>query len=418
MKDRENSGKPDEISRSAILDSRNTDALLFVAQLLGMAAGVTIARLLGPSGRGTVAAFAAWGQFLGWIGVLSVDKAIVVIGKDIQADHDPARLRQLAVLAASTMRPATAAALIAASILGIVLFPILVPLFLILVMVTTLQEFQYGLLIVARNHRRYLGVRLVQPLLYLMLVALLATIPKALNHDGEIMVVGCLVCSSFISLFFGPTLPRPWTRARRATISQRLSRVAREIQLCTALQYLNSRLDLLLAPLLLTQNEVGWYAVGVSVGQVLGFLGTANALRGLAGRSPGIDIHGALAVAAAALVGCALAPTVLPLVFGTVYVQAVPVAQVLLLGGVAVFCLQGCTWRLIGVMGQRAATVSQGVGAVSFAVGVVFEPTMIGLAWMNVLSTMAALIVGEALWYHRRRAVSVPSQELGSEIVT
>ncbi|SBW22303.1 hypothetical protein FDG2_2439 [Candidatus Protofrankia californiensis] len=394
----------------SVLESRNTDATLFVAQLFAMMTGVVVARILGPAGRGTVTALATWAQFLGWIGIFSVDKALIIVGRDLGADREPARLRQLASVAVTTMRPVTAASLVGALGLGGVLFPVLLPLFLVLVVLTILQEFQSGLMLLAGNYQRYLVLRCLQPLIYAVLIAVVAAVPGIIHPHGVVAVVCCIVFSFLTVVLFGPSVPRPWVRLQRAVIGKRLTRLTREIQLATTMQYLNNRLDLLVAPLILARDDVGWYAVGASVGQLLGFLGTANALRGLVGRSAGIDVRGTLVVATIACVGAAFASHAVPLVFGAGFAPAVPVAQVLLLGGVAAFCLQGCTWRLVGATAQRAAAASQGLGAVVFALGVAVEPTMIGLAWANALSTLVALAAGEMLWHRHCRGASLRNQ--------
>src|SRR5438477_11424 len=59
--------------------NRALEAILIGNAATGILASIVMARSIGPAGRGTVVTLTVWGQVLGWLATLSLDKALVVL---------------------------------------------------------------------------------------------------------------------------------------------------------------------------------------------------------------------------------------------------------------------------------------------------------------------------------------------------
>src|SRR5450759_1230000 len=90
--------------RRALNHNRALEAMLIATTASGVLAAIVVARSIGPTGRGTIVALTVWGQILGWLATLSLDKALVVLtsGKHPVASPDEGlRAVRAPVLAAS-----------------------------------------------------------------------------------------------------------------------------------------------------------------------------------------------------------------------------------------------------------------------------------------------------------------------------
>lgn len=361
---------------------RSLEIVLTASQVLGMAAGVVIARSLGPSGRGTITTVAVWGQALGWLAGMSLDKAVIV-----GARHDPHSAHLLSVTA---RRMAGTVALIAALALSIVGAEMLGGRWTTIVMASVIIGTVYSDIFAAQllatgQRRMFLAYRLVQPLCYVTFVVLVALT----GRDTQAMLVA-IPLSTFVSLALF------WRLRSRGTPSLSVARsliiFALGAQASNAFQYLNSRLDLLVLSAIATSAEIGQYAVGASIGQLPLFLGAAAAIRGLTTGSERVDWRGAAGTAAIGLIVAAASAPLVSVVFGPSFRGAVPVAQVLAAGAGVNFALQGASGALIGRGMAWAGAACHALGALGFSVGLILLRTPTGIAVASVTSSVIALL--------------------------
>src|SRR5438874_1772220 len=67
------------LGRRLLGHSRALEVMLIGNVAAGVLASVVVARSVGPAGRGSIVTLTVWGQMLGWLATLSLDKALVVL---------------------------------------------------------------------------------------------------------------------------------------------------------------------------------------------------------------------------------------------------------------------------------------------------------------------------------------------------
>jgi O-antigen/teichoic acid export membrane protein len=190
-------------------------------------------------------------------------------------------------------------------------------------------------LIGARDFRRYLGIQaLVQICTAAWVVGTLLAIPAA----AWMLVVGYFGVTSLVQ---GAVLVRLPRRADPEAVREAYA-YGKRLSLIGVLSSIDLQLDILLAAVLLSRVDVALLAVaraGAQLFKAVWFLiaqahvGRLAALdeheSRIAGAKLGFLVTGGFLAAGA--VSAALCPTVVPLLFGSQYKEAVPVAQLLLL---------------------------------------------------------------------------------------
>lgn len=369
--------------------------MLIAAQVAGVLAAIVIARSVGPAGRGTVVTLTVWGQILGWLAALSLDKALVVLtsGKDAVASPDEAlRAVRLPVLATSCL------AIIASVILGRHFFSSvwLIAALAALAVATAQAELIAGWLLATRRRQAYIAWRLAQPALYLAIMIAAALLLGTIAVRDRTVAMGVGAAASMVvpvMLVLGGSLRRP--RATRRGVAA-LLRFGTAAQVGNILQYLNGRLDLLALTFLVSVAGLGYYSAGAALGQAAMLMASAGVLRGITGEAKRTDFVGIGIAAILAGVVILAAPALVPLLFGASFAPAVPIARILAIGGVANYALQGACGRLLGIRQPWKVAFSQGVGVIVFGAGIAAFHTLQGVAWSSVVSFAVSLVVAEA----------------------
>jgi O-antigen/teichoic acid export membrane protein len=175
-----------------------------------------------------------------------------------------------------------------------------------------------------------------------------------------------------------------------------LIRFALSAQAANAMQYLNSRLDIICLSVFSTPRDVGIYSIGLATGQATVLLGSAGIIRGITGSSSKLDKAGVLGTLILGLIICFLSPLVIPLVFGHAFDQSIRVAQIISIGGALNYALQSSSGRLLGGGRPWLMALSEGLGAATFGIGILISRKLEFVALSDVASYLVSFLVAQA----------------------
>lgn len=374
---------------------RALEAMIVWGQVAGVLAAIAIARSVGPTGRGTIVTLTIWGQFLGWLAALSLDKALIVLtsGKDAIASPDEGlRAARLPVLGLSAL------AAVACVFLGLHFFSNvwLTVALAALAIATAYGELLTGWFLAVGRRDMYVAWRLVQPTQYVALMIAIAFILRATPVSQRITVMAVAASASMV-IPVAAILTQLWRKWLGPGQGLRpILRFAMATQAANILQYLNGRLDLLALTFLASTAGLGYYSAGAALGQVTILMASAGSLRGITGEAKSLDAVGigiAGLLAAAVIVA---APLLVPMMFGPAFMAAISIAQILAIGGVFNFALQGACGRLVGQRRPWLAVFSQSVGVAAFGLGITMFRELEGVAWSSVASFAVSLAIAES----------------------
>jgi len=374
--------------------SRALEAMLLANAGSGIVASVVVARSIGPAGRGSVVTLTVWGQILGWLATLSLDKSLVVLtsgNHQIATPDEGLRAARLPVIATSFVTVA------ASIVLGDRFFAnSWLTLGLAALAVATAQAELIGAWFLATGQRRaYIGWRIMQPALYLGILTGIAVVMRSTNPAARTVAMGLGASASMVlPVTFVGLLLRSRARVKGRGLSV-LLRFALTAHLGTILQYLNGRLDLLALSFLVSPAALGLYSVGSALGQLSILTANAGVVRGITGESKATDFIGLALAAGFAIVVIVASPVVIPLVYGDRFMAAVSIARILAIGGVANYLLQAATGQLLSRRRPGMVVLSQGAGAALFLIGITIFRTLEGVAWSSVVSFVVSLLIAE-----------------------
>ncbi len=400
-----------------------TMALSGATLAINLGTGVLLARALDPSGRGEVTAALVVTQFLGWLASIGARQAIAY-----RIARDPSSTRVvlgtwLALLPVLSFAGAAIAEL-ALPLLFAAQTDETVHIARLFVLTTGFicwTEIMNGVLLAHERYGVWNLVRFLQPLVLLaayvgMWTAGTFTVGNALVFNACSVGIVPLVSLALALRWYG--VARPRLSVARETVSYGLRSHAGTLS-----GLVNTRLDLLIMPAILTASSVGLYAVSTNVASVVFTVtGTLNYLvlpaavrRGERGPATILQSGaGALVVGGVlALVLLVTAPFLIPAVYGSDFEGAVT-PLLLLLPGAVLFAPAtilvaglgslnrpglGSVPPLIGaavtVAGlalflkrggpEAAAIVSSCAYAITFACALVFFRRAAGLPWRALL---------------------------------
>lgn len=392
-----------------------------VLALLGFVTGVLAARLLGPQGRGELAAIQMWPSFLATLAMLGLPEALVYFSA-----REPGRsgryLGTAIGLALLASLPFAAA--------GYLLMPRLLlaqpaeviraaQWYLWLILLYALVGLPYHPLRGQQDFLRWNILRIL-PSVGWLAVLLLAWV--AGWHAAPVLAGAYLVV---LAILFFPVMavvlrriPGPYTpdlAACRPLLSFGLPSMASSIP-----QVLNFRLDQMIMAALLPAQALGLYVIGVTWGNMPAPLlsaVSAVALPRIAGIKDPEQRNATVAhlcrftVLFALVIGAflfVLTPWILPAVFGRAFASAVPAALVLVAGGT----LSGLNLVLDDVLrglGRPGAVLWAKLGGLIATAGTlaILLPRfgMMGAAWASLLGSGAATLIA-AMWTVRVTSVT------------
>jgi O-antigen/teichoic acid export membrane protein len=368
--------------------------MLVGTQAAGVLSSIVIARSVGPTGRGIIVTLTVWGQILGWLATLSLDKALIVLtSRDAGMVSPDQGLRTVRppVLALSSL------ALVVSFLLGRHFF---VSIWLTIAMAafalaTAQSELTSAWLLARGSRQAFIIWRLLQPSVYLGLLVTLALVLRSAETNERTITMGV---AAAVSVLVPVTIALTVLPRRPAMVIQGLIPLLRfgaAAQVGTILQYLNGRLDLLALTILVPPKDLGYYAAGAALGQLPLLMASAGSIRGMTGETDAIDTVGIGIASLLASVVIVASPVVVPGVFGASFNPAVPIARILAIGTVINYALQGSCGRLLRRRRPWRVAFSQGVGVVVFGIGIAAFPTLLGVAWSSVSSFAVSLVIAQ-----------------------
>lgn len=381
---------------------RGLEVMLVGTQGFGFLASVTVARAVGPSGRGTLVALGVWAQVLGWTACFSSDKAIAVLGR---SRGEGAALADRLYRGASRLTWYTIPVV---SIVGYLLGGRLFSHWYLSVALcaglaaSARFELRLGWLLARANMRAYAGFRMIQPSAYLLITVAIVGLSRSQSYETRTAALALGLVLSLLAPVVCAHLAWGRRQGEGRWPMRSLVSFAAPAQLGAGLQFLNGRLDLLLLPFVASTREVGLYAVAASAGQLIVFLGSAALVRGIVGEPGTADVIGLATVALSALALVLIAPIIVPLVFGEPFRPAIGAARILIVGGVFGFGLQDISGRLLGQGRAWQLSLVQGLGAGSFLLGLTFASTIRDVALANAGSYVVAVVAGLLVLSHSR----------------
>jgi O-antigen/teichoic acid export membrane protein len=376
--------------------------------IVGLVTGMLAARMLGPEGRGHLAAAQAWPLLLATLGSFGLTDAVAYFGA-----RAPSRARAALATGLTLAIPFTLAAVAA----GVWLLPRVLPrqpaevqqaamMCLLLVPLLTLSTAASHALRGVGRYRAWNVLRLVAPLAWLgALLAVRGTGYADVSTLALAFVAATALAAAVLHVYAWRTLSGP-VLADRALVRPMLTYSAPTMA-ATIPRWLNLRLDQLIVIALLDARALGLYVVAVawsSAAHPLAEVVAHNAVPALAGakdpwqRARLVYRAGAVAAIATSVVLLAVTPVVLPLIFGVEFRAAVPVALVMVLaGGVGAVNAVGAEC-LRGVGRPRAVLFAECVGLAVTAVALpvlVVVGGIVGAACAALVSC-AAIVVAHA----------------------
>jgi O-antigen/teichoic acid export membrane protein len=396
--------------------TRGLELTALLTPLVSLVAGVVVARALGATGRGQIAVVMTTAQVIGWAGGLSIDKALMARAsrEGPRASAVPIAAGLTVLLSAGGLAAAVSAVVGGLFVDGLALRVAMV----VAVLGTVAFDARAAFLIVAERWRSYCVLRFAQPVLYLVGCAVAAAVAGVAPELG----VGAFLvaaCAGLIlpALVIGglPRVAFRWPHRRQLVA---VLGFAGAYHVGNVFYWVGSRIDVMSMPWRFDDGAIGVYAVATSAGQVMALLGAVGALRGLTGqvRPRGVDRGGlALAVIAASLMAAA-AGWLLPLVYGSAFVDAVVPARILCLGGVMVYLTQVLNGQLAGAGRAWACASVNLLGLLAFVAGLPWATTIVEVAVAKVVSIAVALL--SAWWLARRHLGRARPAEPGSVVTS
>ena len=377
---------------------------------MGLLSGMLAARLLGVEGRGQLAAAQAWPLLLATMGSFGLTEAIAYF-----AARSPSRARATLTTGLLLAVPFTLVAVLA----GVWLLPRILRgqtlevqrvamLCLALVPLLTLSVAPAQALRGIKRYQAWNVLRLVTPLAWLAALLAVRGTDRATVLTLALAFIGATALSALVTHGYAwRTLGGP-AGPDRSLLRPMLTYSAPTMAAMVP-QWLNLRLDQLLLIALIDARDLGLYVVAVAwsaAAHPLADVVAHNAVPALAGakdiwqRSRLVYRAGVVAAIGTSALLLAATPTLLPVIFGSEFRAAIPVALVMVLaGGVQATNTVGAEC-LRGVGRPRAVLLAECVG---LAVTVVALPVLvllggiIGAACASLLSYCTILVAQRRL---------------------
>ncbi|BFU42441.1 lipopolysaccharide biosynthesis protein [Krasilnikovia sp. MM14-A1004] len=386
--------------------------LTAVASLL---AGVLIARMLGPSGRGQLVVVATWGQALAWVGGLSVDKALMA-----RNSSDGRRQTDMPVASGLLVLLFLGGIVAIGSVFGsaeILASPVMRVALAVAVLGTVAFDARAAHLLVHDRWREFALLRFAQPATYLVGSLCAAALTAWHAAAGVHLFVVALCLSLWAPAVFVGGLPRPRIVVPRKVEMRPMFAFAGGYHVGSVLSYLSSRIDLMVVSVYFSAADVGLYSVASTMGQLAMMFGSANLIRGITGKlksTDHVDRGGLAAAGLLTLVVAGGATWLLTHVYGPEFTAGGGLARWLCLGGLLFYLRHGFNGQLTGVGKPWATAAANGIGVAGFLVFLPLMRTTTEVAVVSVAATALSTAVAYLLLRHHTRhqageAGSVPA---------
>ena len=368
---------------------------------LGTFTGIAAARLLGPQGRGELAALILWPSVLVMLFSLGINQAIVFhTGQNHQGISEVGTAAALIGLAQS----------LAVVLVGLLVIPLALHryspevrhwavIFLFSAPFLMFSGYPANLLQGKLDFRSFNAIRTIAPLCYALGLAILLLLRRADLRSvvafqilGYVLALagGCWILWRKVALRFS---------LQKQVVKSLLS-FGWKTQVASVTSYINQRVDQLLLSLLVSPRELGLYVVAVTVSLALGFLPQASAIVTLAAGSnlPRADARAVIANSFRTslvwlLAGCTalfvVAPGLITLVFGPGFAASGLACRILLPGSIALGLNQVLYEGARSMNDPALPSYSEGWAAVLTCVGLYLLLPRFGFLGAAIASTAA-----------------------------
>jgi O-antigen/teichoic acid export membrane protein len=381
-------------------------AVNLLLAVVAFASGGLVARLLGPEGRGELAAIQIWPSFLASLSLLGLSQSVVYF--TARRPDEAGRYLTSATLLT-----------LLSSFLFMAMGYVLMPFVLAAQSPQTVEAARWYLLIIPlfsltgmpqnslRGRSDFTVWNLMRLVIPLGWVVLLLVASLRGQNDPAWLAFGYLVLSA---LFIIPAVGIVLSRTRRPFLPEirqwrPMLGYGLPLALVSIPLLLNMRLDQMLMTALLMPRLLGLYAVAVAWGGAVSPLLSAvgivlfprvasqpSVAGSMSTLAKGFSLTVALGIVVGGLV-LILTPIAVPLIFGVEFKPAVPPAMVLVLGGVA-SSIKGTLGEGVRGLGEsKVILLGEGLGLAVTAVGLILllRPAgMIGAATASVLGYFVA----------------------------
>lgn len=373
----------------------------------GLISGVLVARVLGPDDRGLLAAILFWPHLVSHIGLFSLHEATAMHSAkgNLSGLAPSASVLAFALAVCSALLGAAALPWLmtgdkaAALALGIAMMLAFVPLNAVGLVLLGFEQGQH-------RFTRYNLLRLSSPLIYLVaLIGFWSTGALALNTAVLSAFFGGIIVAVLGTLLLrSPLRARPSRHTAAA-----LMRTGGRFHVHSLASYLSQHLDRLIVIPLLGSNDIGIYAVAVSLSIIpagivmrsvymvtMPMLAAADTAQQRARSLRVALLLTTLGACGASALLIAISPQLIPWLFGTSFSRAVDIAIPLLVAGIP-FAIRGAMvqslkglhlWRP-GV-GSELATI---VGFAASAAPLWQQLGLPGLAWAMAFANLCGLVI-------------------------
>lgn len=368
---------------------------------LGVFTGVASARLLGPQGRGELAALILWPSVLLLLFSLGINQAIVFhTGQQRHAISE--------VWTASALIGLTQSLCVV--VVGLLVVPLalhgyspqvrhLALIFLFVTPFLMMSGYAANLLQGRLDFLSFNVIRAITPLVYALGLAVLVVLRRAdLQGVVALQILGSvLAAAGGCWLLFRKGELRFSLKKR---VLKSLLRFGWKTQLATVTSYINQRVDQLLLSLFVSPQELGLYVVAVTVSTALSFFPQASAMVTLAAGS-NLSPEGARRVIARSfrrsltwlVVGSSalfvVAPWLVKLAFGPKFARSVLACRILLPGSIALGLNQILYEGARSLNEPALPSYSEGLGAVLTCLGLYVLLPRLGFLGAAIASTLA-----------------------------
>jgi len=389
----------------------------FITTVLGSVGGILAARLLGPDGRGELAAAVVWAAMLGVVVQFAIPQALTYY-----TAREPAQVGHIFVTALVLLTVQSVLVLTLGFVLVGAIFQhfqpgslLTVQIYLISIPYVTLGTYLGTICQGLKRFDLFVGQRSVMASGYVftMLTVTLLGVTDVREVVVLLLVVQASLSLAVVEVFF--RLIRPEGRFSRAWTRKLLGYGFRSYW--GSLSWTaNSRLDQFLMSLFIGRADLGQYAVAVSYATILFPFSSALASTLFAYSSGDKASHARHRILdmlkinlVAALIGTvilgALCPLILPLLFGSSYQPAVVPAIILLVGTVFLGLSYVLSGGLRGLGRPGVVSLAELAGVVITVIGLLITVPLFGIygaAWTSVASYALVCLVMFVFFFHRR----------------
>jgi O-antigen/teichoic acid export membrane protein len=379
-----------------------------VAQLgvlgLGTFTGVAAARLLGPQGRGELAALVLWPSVLVMLFSLGINQAVVF--------HAGQKLYGISEVWTASLFVCVMQCLLVVMV-GLLVVPRalhayspetrhLALIFLATTPLLMFSGYPSSLLQGKLDFLSFNVIRMIPTLVYALGLAFLLLV-RVVDLQ-KVVAFQILGYAAAVAVGVWILLRKEKLRfsLKKAVLNSLLS-YGLKTQFATVTSYVNQRVDQLLLSLLVSPQELGLYVVAVTVSLALSFLPQASAMVTLAAGS-NLPRAGAKAVICGSfrtsliwlVVGCSalfvVAPWLITLVFGASFIRSGLACRILLPGSIALGLNQVLYEGARSLNDPALPSYSEGVAAILTGVGLYLLLPRFGFIGAAIASTLAYIL--------------------------